>query len=249
MIPLPESNLEKAEMLKNMVTSCATGGDRSDSRDYARIRIAFLNDSLIAEKLPQFVKTCRNLPEFWDFIKPKFSTYHERRGYIREEFDPLILMLESVAKSPGDASISDLLEKVDSHHVQGAWRKALDRRSSDPEGAITAARTLIETVCKHVLDEKKVTYGDNPELPELYGLVAKELGVAPNQQTENIMKQIMGGCFSVVNGLGALRNKLGDSHGKGKSAAAAQDRHAHLAVNLAGTLAVYIVETWEAQRA
>jgi hypothetical protein len=136
------------------------------------------------------------------------------------------------------------------------WRKSLQKvdfgemknRSVVPT-EITAARTLIETVCKHILDEKGISYGDNPELPELYGLVAKELGVAPSQQIDNVMKQVTGGCFSVVNGVGAMRNKLGDSHGKGKSAAAVLERHAHLAVNLAGTLAVYLVETWESQKA
>ncbi len=30
----------------------------------------------------------------------------------------------------------------------------MERRATDPEGAITAARTLLETVCKHILDEQ-----------------------------------------------------------------------------------------------
>ena len=59
------SDLEKAEMLKNIVTSCAEGGSRDDSRDYATIRTLFLRDSKISEKLPRFIKTCRNLPEIW----------------------------------------------------------------------------------------------------------------------------------------------------------------------------------------
>lgn len=63
------SNLEKAEMLKNIVTSCAEGGSRDDSRDYGTIRMLFLRDSNISEKLPRFIKTCRNLPEIWSFIR------------------------------------------------------------------------------------------------------------------------------------------------------------------------------------
>lgn len=37
----------------------------------------------------------------------------------------------------------------------------------DPEGAITAARTLLETVCKHILDERGVDYEADADLPAL----------------------------------------------------------------------------------
>jgi hypothetical protein len=49
----------------------------------------------------------------------------------------------------------------------------------------------------------------------------------------------------VVEGLGALRNKLRDAHGKGKKAARPSPRHAELAVNLAGAMATFIVSTRE----
>ena len=39
-------------------------------------------------------------------------------------------------------------------------------RQDDPEGAITAARTLLETVCKHILDETEVDYSKD-DLPTL----------------------------------------------------------------------------------
>ena len=241
---LVQYNLERVEMLKNMMVSCATGGLR-DNVDYATIRRELMGESNIADKLPRFIKTCRNLQEFWGFIKPKFASYQERRQYIRDEFDPLLTMLEAGSKSPADTSITEQMQKVDSAHIQQAWKKALGRREDDPDGAITAARTLLESVCKHILDSRGVGYGDNPELPKLYGLVAKELNIAPNQQTEDILKRIAGGCSSVVEGLGALRNKMGDSHGKSKTAITVDARHAQLAVNLAGTLAVYLIEALE----
>ena len=91
------------------------------------------------------------------------------------------------------------------------WQTALVRRVSDPDGAITSARTLLETVCKHILDDVGVDYDAGADLPKLYGLTAKAVSIAPSQQTEPILKQILGGCTAVVEGLGALRNKLGDA--------------------------------------
>lgn len=47
--------------------------------------------------------------------------------------------------------------------------------------------------------------------------------------------------------LGALRNRLSDAHGKGKGGVKAAPRHAELAVNLAGSTALFLLATWEAK--
>ena len=47
---------------------------------------------------------------------------------------------------PADPLISEVLISFDDSGVHHAWQKALDRRVSDPEGAIKAAKTLLETV-------------------------------------------------------------------------------------------------------
>ncbi len=195
-------------MLKNIVTDCAVGGSRSDSSDYGEIRFSFMRDPKIAEKLPRFIKTCRNLHEVWGFIKPKFPSYHERREFIRAEFDPLLAMLESEDRSPSDASISATVQAVSSGYVQEVWRKALERRATDSEGAITASRTLLESVCKHILDAAGATYDDAADLPKLYSLTAKHLNLSPSQHTEQLFKQILGGCQTVVEGLGAFASMM-----------------------------------------
>ena len=150
--------------------------------------------------------------------------------------------------TPSDATASAILSRIDAGHVSDAWQKALDRRAVDPEGAITAARSLLETVCKFILDEEHVTYSDTMDLPGLYQLTANKLKLAPSQHTEEIFKRVLGSCQNVVEGLGTLRNKLSDSHGKSKQAVKPAARHAELAVNLAGTMATFLVATWEARK-
>lgn len=143
--------------------------------------------------------------------------------------------------------MTSAVEKFDAEHVQAAWHKALDRRSTDPDGAITMARTLLESVCKHILEGSGTPYEDAPDLNKLYRQTAEVLNIAPSQHTEPVFKQILGGCTAVVEGLGALRNRLSDSHGKGASGVKAAPRHAELAVNLAGALALYLLATWDAR--
>jgi hypothetical protein len=98
-------------------------------------------------------------------------------------------------------------------------------------------------VCKHILDDASISYDEGIELPKLYKLTAKQLRLAPEQHSEEVFKQILGGCASVVDGLGALRNRLSDAHGRGRAPAKPAARHAELAVNLAGALCMFLVST------
>ncbi|MGE8539335.1 MAG: abortive infection family protein, partial [Acinetobacter sp.] len=90
-----------------------------------------------------------------------------------------------------------------------------------------------------------VGYGNAPDINQLYRLVSKELNLAPSQHTEQTFKQILGGCSSIIEGLGSLRNKVGDAHGQGKKNFKPSSRHAELAVNLAGTMSVFLFSSWK----
>jgi hypothetical protein len=239
---------EQIETLQLIIISRATGGSTESETDYTRLRQIILSQPSLEAISPRFLRTCRSLDQFWQFIKSKYPTYAERRTYIWDEFKPLFEYVDTSNSSPADNLVKGAIDKFDSGHVQAAWSKALDRRSSDPEGAITIARTLLESVCKHILDDAEVKYDDSPDISKLYKQTAEILKLAPSQHTEQIFKQILGGCTAVVEGLGALRNRLSDSHGKGKVGVKPAPRHAELAVNLAGALAVYLLATWEARK-
>jgi hypothetical protein len=51
----------------------------------------------------------------------------------------------------------------------------MDRREADPEGAITLVHTLMETVCKHILDEHVVVYASDSDLSGLYKMAYRSL--------------------------------------------------------------------------
>ena len=158
------------------------------------------------------------------------------------------MMLEAESRTPSDAMITATVKLVSSDYIQEAWHKALERRTSDAEGAVTAARTLLESVCKHILDEGGMQYNDTVDLPKLYSLTAKQLNLSPSQHTEELFKQILGGCQSVVSGLGALRNRHSDAHGRGALGVKPAPRHAELAVNLSGAMATFLLQTWEVRK-
>lgn len=241
-----ENDFEIAQKLQNLLLNFATGDVPQDT-EYQELRQYFLGNPTTKQLLPSWVRQNRDLSQFWQFIKYKFSTYAERRTFIWNEFTPLLEFLETGSKTPSDQAVSEVLKRFNAESVQKIWTKALDRRRSDPEGAITAARTLLETVCKHILDEKGIDYTNKTDLPQLYHLVSAELSLSPSQYTEDVFKQILGSCSAIVDGLGTLRNRLGDAHGQGKKPVRPGVRHAELAVNLSGSMALFLVETWEAR--
>lgn len=55
--------------------------------------------------------------------------------------------------SPADDSISAALAAFDPTQVHARWAAAMERRGSEPAGAITLARALLEDVYKWILDE------------------------------------------------------------------------------------------------
>lgn len=245
-MPEPSPLFLKVEELQRAFISTATS-DPLEPVDYETLRAELLANPTVRDALPDYVHRCRNLQQFWHFIKPKFRTYQERREYIWDSFRPL---LDSLERNPATPVISDqhLLAKLSAHTVQAVWQRALERRISDPEGAITSARTLIESVCKHILDDAGVQYDDNADLPKLYRETAEVLNIAPSQHSEDAFKRILGGCTSVIEGLGTLRNRVGDAHGHGHARVRPAPRHAELAVNLAGAMTSFLVATWEARK-
>ena len=128
--------------------------------------------------------------------------------------------------------------------VFAVWNKALESRHTNPEGAITSARTLLKTVCKRLLDERGVTYSETFDVPVLMRMVSEQLNLAPAQRSTAAFKRILAGAASVVDGLSSLPDTFGDAHEHGWPTAP-RAHHAQLAVNMAGAIATFLVEAWE----
>lgn len=233
------------EQLQNNLIAQATGGG-ADGLEYVKVRAKLLREPVVKDLLPAFVHKYRDLGQFWGWIKYHLGTYRERRDLIWDAFRPAFEAVEKGLTGPVHAVASEALSKLDAQHVADTWRKVMTRIGDDPEGAITAARTLVESVCKLILDHLSVTYENDGDLGRLFKTTARSLNLAVDQHEEQVFKQILTGMGSVVGGFASLRNSLGDAHGKGKQPVKPAPRHAQLVVNIAGTMATFLVDTFEA---
>ena len=100
------------------------------------------------------------------------------------------------SSSPADESISAALAAFDPTQVHARWTSAMDRRASEPEGAITLSRTLLEDVCKSILDQAGETWQETDDLPVLYRKLAKTLKLAPITDTEPVFQPDFSGAAS-----------------------------------------------------
>lgn len=238
-------------VLRNGLVALCEGAKRMDDAVYRLLRRELMNDPDVAQLVPPFVRTAQDTGAMWAFLKDLAPQWEPRRRFVREQFAPLIERLERGVPL-ADSVISDTLTGFNAEAVTAAWNKALTRREADPTGAITMARTLLETVCKHILEDEQgnASYAPHDDLPKLYRLVAKRLNLAPTQDTEEAVRRIFGGAISVVEGLATLRNRVSDAHApNGRRPVKVAPRHAALAVNMAGTVALFLVETAQARSA
>ena len=151
-----------------------------------------------------------------------------------------IPVVSSEKTSPITKTVNNLIENLDSLQIHREWQKALRRQKTDPEGAITSARTLLEATCKKILSDKGQDPGDALTLPQMYRKVADLLDLAPSKATDDLIKRLLGNCQSIVTTLGALRNQVGDAHGKSPDYAPMSSIHSELAVNLSGSMALFL---------
>jgi len=235
-------------VLRNGLIALCEGGGKMNDRVYRLLRREFMSDPATSGVVPQFVRTAQDTGAMWAFLKDQAAQWEPRRQFVRDQFVGLIDFLES-GGAPADAIVTDALERFDAEGITEAWNKALARRETDPAGAITAARTLLETVCKHLLedDDGNAAYGPNDDLPKLYRMASERLNLAPSQHSEDAFKRILGSAASIVEGLGTLRNKVGDAHATGRKPIKVAARHAALAVNMAGSMALFLIETANAR--
>jgi hypothetical protein len=152
---------------------------------------------------------------------------------------------ELETRHPLDVSIREHLARPVYKTHRELWDKANDRLLDDPGGAITAARSLLESTCKLMLGELKVAYSESSELPKLYDNACRALGMAPGGQLDPSFRAVFSSTYTVVQSVAEIRNKYGDAHGKGHVSPRPSHAEAELAVHLAGAVSCFLVRRFE----
>lgn len=116
----------------------------------------------------------------------------------------------------------------------------------DYEGAITTARTLVESVLVEI--EQRVTGRRRDHERDLQGqftVVRKLLRIDEEREDlDDSFKTMIKGLVQIINGLAPLRNKMSDGHARTRKPA---PHHARFVVNASKSVAYFLVESYAYQ--
>ncbi len=121
-----------------------------------------------------------------------------------------------------------------------SWMTCITRLPSSPASAITAARTLLESLLKTIITERNQTPDKSGDLGKLLRQAQDSVGFdkAQDQPTH----QIISGMSSVIQGLAAISNNAGDRHGLVVGQSIDDPGLAQLCIHAAGTVGIAMIE-------
>lgn len=142
------------------------------------------------------------------------------------------------------------VETLNLDTVHRDFERALDSVSTDPEDAITAACSMLESILRSIIVALNEELPVKKDLSSLYKVVREKLRLSPQRSDMSLeiaddVKIVLGGLTSCVSGIAALRTHAGDAHGRESGHGRVDSRIALLAINAASTLGLFLIETWQ----
>ena len=145
-------------------------------------------------------------------------------------------------QSDGATPISDVLSKISLSGIREQWWVTSSRLPSSPSSAITAARTLLESTCKTILEECGQSPNDSGDLQKLVKQVRQVLGLKTGRDMPKPVNEVLSGLISLANGLSAISNYAGDRHGKAGGMRLEDITIASVIVHAAGVAAFFLAQ-------
>ncbi len=152
--------------------------------------------------------------------------------------------------TPIVADLAARAETFDFDTVRRDLDRAMESADGDPEDAVTAACSIIESMCRSVLIELDLPLPAKLDISGLYKAVRGPLGLSPEREDfapeiADDVRKVLSGLATTIEGVGNLRTHGGDAHGRERGYRRIDARIARLAIHAASTAAVFILETWQ----
>lgn len=146
---------------------------------------------------------------------------------------------DSLFQAHGRSPIATSLGSLTLRGVRENWWKIGSRIAANPDAAITAARTLLESTCKTILDEIGETPDESGDLARLVKQATRALGFAEKPQDQPT-KQLLSGLMSMISGVAGISNAAGDRHGQIGGNALRDLCLAELVAHSCGSIAIFL---------
>lgn len=159
--------------------------------------------------------------------------------------DGKILLSEYL--SPASRTLSELIKNKDVESINREFIRALKNLNTNPLDAISSACNILESIFKVYISEKNLALPNKQTLKELWKVVQEDFKFGSSKLGQDDLQKINSGITSIIDGIASIRTHESSAHGGGPESYIPEVRQARFVVNAAHSLAVYILETWEAQ--
>lgn len=143
--------------------------------------------------------------------------------------------------------LRELIHGRDVPAIHREFDRAMENVEAKPREAVSAAANILESIFKVYIEDNGLTMPDKQDLQPVFKVVRAHLGLDPANLGDRDLQTIITGLFSVVDGIGALRTHASSAHSEGRRGYKLEPRHARLAINAAHSVAMFILETWDAR--
>lgn len=255
----PVGRYRSGPQLEKFMRSCNIDfrvGQQSRLTALANCLIAINNDSNATTVLKRIIESAADPRDFVTEPEKCTAVVDHLNRFLA--FDGLELRYQGqkvvLAPAGKNAAVIDHLvskvEVIDFDTVARDIERALASCDNDPEDAVTAACSAVESVCRSVLIELGLDLPAKQDITGLYKAVRNPLGLSPQRsdlpgQIADDVRKVLSGLSTMIEGIGALRTHAGDAHGRERGFARIDARIARLAIHSASTATLFIIETWQ----
>lgn len=181
-----------------------------------------------------------------------YNGYDEQYARIYQKCKDIVERIEG-ASSVVSQTANNLKKKFSSEYMSKQIELMLSMQATNPTNAIGAAKELIESCCKTILDALGITWSKTDDVPQLTNKTLDALNLLPantqsTDQGTDAIKAILGNLRSIPSKLAEIRNPFGSGHGKSASFKGLEERHAKLAVGNSITFVDFVWNTYENQK-
>ncbi|WP_256347092.1 abortive infection family protein [Pseudomonas sp. IPO3774] len=216
-----------------------TSTTHEDGHNYGTARegemtVHYIGDFKDDEKLTK-VASRDSINSLWIAVEEAVSEMlGEAKGSARLLSEFSDIQSESIHK--------DLSDLMNGNYFEKQWVKARLAIDTDASDSLTRTTQFLESVCRHYLEKRKIPLGNKKTITDFINAVVADFPPLkfPNGEDHTAdIKAFFGGVKGISQSAGALRTHLGTAHGGDKTANADEAR---LSNNLAGAVAIYILE-------
>lgn len=131
-------------------------------------------------------------------------------------------------------------------HIEEQVRSIEQAVVENPALAFDLARTLVESVCRTILAERKVAYSEEDDLPKLFKTASNNVPFLPSTangeaKVRKSLAQTLNGLSTAIQGICELRNQCGfASHGSDQPRPAMESVQALMAAQAADTIVGFL---------